>query len=147
MQNRGIFWSVFGGVIFFDAITKFYIQAYLLTPIEILPFLKLEFTENSHLAFGIEFPRIWIILLSLFALTLIGNIYVKNVRKSSKIGAIAFALIFGGAVTNLGERIVFGHVTDFLVLSVIPNFNLADSALTIGVALILIFHSKIFKKN
>ena len=147
MQNRGIFWSVFGGTIFVDLLTKFFVQNYLLTPLKIFPFLSLKLTENPNLAFGIAFPRFLIIAFSIFALLLIGNIFVKNVRKNSKIGALAFALIFGGAITNLGERIFLGHVTDFISLSIIPNFNVADTALTFGVALIIIFHSNIFKKN
>ena len=57
-----------------------------------------------------------------------------------------FALLLGGAFGNLTERIFFKKVTDFISLSIIPNFNLADAALTIGVALLIIFHSKIFKK-
>jgi signal peptidase II len=59
----------------------------------------------------------------------------------------AFGIIFGGALANLGERIIFAHVTDFVALSIIPNFNLADTALTLGVATLIAFHSKIFKKN
>lgn len=146
MQNREIFWGGLAGILFFDIFTKICVQKNLLTPIEILPFLKLEFAENSNLAFGIEFPRILIILLSIFALFLIGNIFVKNVRKSSKIGVFAFALIFGGAIGNLSERIIFGRVTDFVALSIIPNFNLADAALTTGVAILVLFYSKIFTK-
>ncbi|MFH1546532.1 MAG: signal peptidase II, partial [Patescibacteria group bacterium] len=40
----------------------------------------------------------------------------------------------------------FGRVTDFISLSIIPNFNLADAALTIGITLLIIFHRRIFKK-
>ncbi len=119
-------------------------QKYLVAPIELLPFLKFELTENTRLAFGIDFPRVLIILLSIFAIAFLGNIFVKNVRKHSKIGRVAFVLIFGGALGNLGERIVFGRVTDFVALSIIPNFNLADAALTIGVAILILGNSKIF---
>ncbi|MFA6458165.1 MAG: signal peptidase II [Patescibacteria group bacterium] len=147
MKNRGIFWGALTGIVFLDILTKFGAQKYLFVPHKILPFLKLEFVENSNLAFGIEFPRVWIILLSLVALGILGNIFVKNVRKTSKIGAFAFGIIFGGALANLGERIIFAHVTDFVALSIIPNFNLADTALTLGVATLIAFHSKIFKKN
>jgi signal peptidase II len=147
MQNRRIFWGGLVGILFFDILTKFLVQKYLIVPQEILPFFKLEFVENSQLAFGIEFPRFLIILLSIVALFLLGNIFVKNVFKSSKIGGFAFGLIFGGALGNLGERIIFGRVTDFLALSIIPNFNLADAALTIGVSVLILWHSKIFIKN
>lgn len=145
MQIRKIFfWSGLIGILFFDILTKFFAQKYIVAPIELLPFLKLELTENVNLAFGIHFPRVLIILLSIFAIAFLGNIFVKNVRKHSKIGLVAFILIFGGAFGNLSERIIFGRVTDFVVLSIIPNFNLADSALTIGVAILIFFSRQIF---
>ncbi|MFH0776758.1 MAG: signal peptidase II [Patescibacteria group bacterium] len=148
MQNRKVLLgSGIAGVLSLDILTKWLAQRYLLAPIEFLPFWRLEFTENSNLAFGIPFPRGLTVLLSIFAVIFLGNLFVKNVRKSSKIGVIAFALIFGGAIGNLGERILFGRVTDFVYLIGIPNFNLADAALSAGVVLLIIFYSKIFVKN
>jgi len=131
-----------------DFFGKFLAQSFLIPaqPIKILPFLKLELTQNSNLAFGIPFPRGLIILLSVAAIIFLGNLFVKNVKKKSKIGMVAFALLLGGAFGNLMERILFGKVTDFISLSIIPNFNFADAALTIGVALLIIFHHRIFEK-
>jgi len=147
MQNREFFWGVLTATFVADLATKFCVQKWLVIPRKILPFFELEFVENQNLAFGIALPRIWIILFSLVALVLLANIFVKNVRKQSKISGIAFGLIFGGALGNLGERIIFARVIDFIALPVIPNFNLADAALTIGIILLLAFYSKIFKKN
>ncbi|MFH0834032.1 MAG: signal peptidase II [Patescibacteria group bacterium] len=147
MQNRGIFWGTLATTGLLDLLVKFLVRKYLVVPIQILPFFKLEFVENPHLAFGFELGQIWIVLFSFVALLLLGNIFVKNVRKSSKIGAFAFGLIFGGALANLGERIFFSRVTDFIALAPIPNFNLADAALSIGVATLVLFYSKIFQKN
>ncbi|MFH1546322.1 MAG: signal peptidase II [Patescibacteria group bacterium] len=132
----------------FDFFVKFLAQKFLVPaqPIEIFPFLKLEFTQNSNLAFGIPFPRSLVILLSVAAIIFLGNLFVKNMKKESKIGVVAFALLLGGAFGNLTERIFFGRVTDFISLSIIPNFNLADAALTIGITLLIIFHRRIFKK-
>lgn len=147
MQKRNIFLGgTIAGIVFLDVVSKYLIRKLLLTPTEILPILKLEFTENPNLAFGIPFPRILTILLSILAIIFFGNLFVKNVQKNSKIGTVAFGLILGGAIGNLGERIIFGQVTDFIALLTIPNFNLADTALTIGVILLIIFHSKIFKQ-
>ena len=135
-------------VAFFDFFLKFLAQSFLTPaqPIKILSFLKLELTQNSNLAFGIPFPRELIILLSVVAIIFLNNLFVKNVKKESKIGIIAFVLLLGGAFGNLTERILFGKVTDFVSLSIIPNFNLADTALTIGATLLIIFHHRIFKK-
>ena len=133
-------------VTFFDVFSKFLAQKFLAKSIEILPILKLELAENSQLAFGIPFPRILIILLSIAAIIFFGNLFAKSVQKESKLGTITFALILGGALGNLGERILFGKVTDFISFLIIPNFNLADASLTIGVTLIILFHYKIFTK-
>ena len=62
------------------------------------------------------------------------------VRMESKSagGRAAFALILGGAIGNWIDRIRFGAVIDFLDFRVWPVFNIADSAITIGVALYLL---------
>jgi signal peptidase II len=147
MQKRIILLGLGVAVtLFLDIFTKFLAKKFLTNPIEILPILWLEFTENSQLAFGIPFPRVLTILLSIAAIIFFLNLFVKNVQKESKIGLIAFALILGGALGNLGERILFGKVIDFISLLDIPNFNLADTALTIGIILLIIFHPKIFNK-
>ncbi len=147
MQRRNILLGTVAGItLFLDFLTKFFAQKFLLQTIEILPFFRLELTKNSNLAFGIPFPRILIILLSVFVIIFLGNLFVKNLRKESKIGTISFALLFGGALGNLGERIFFGEVTDFISFLGIPNFNIADAALTIGTALLIILYQKVFIK-
>jgi signal peptidase II len=58
---------------------------------------------------------------------------------------LAFGLILGGAVGNLIDRFRYGYVTDFIDFSYWPAFNVADSALTIGVisfALLLLRHAQ-----
>jgi len=65
-------------------------------------------------------------------------------RKSGKLISVALALVFGGAVGNLIDRIRFGCVTDFIDVKLWedfhwPAFNVADSAITIGVIALLIF--------
>jgi signal peptidase II len=72
----------------------------------------------------------------------------KNTPKTHSLLAAGFALIFGGAAGNLIDRIRFGKVVDFLDFYIgnlhWPAFNIADSAITIGIA-IFIFHI-LFKK-
>jgi signal peptidase II len=50
---------------------------------------------------------------------------------------VAVGLLIGGSVSNLADRIRLGHVTDFLDLRYWPAFNLADSFIVIGVAILL----------
>ena len=50
----------------------------------------------------------------------------------------ALSLILGGAIGNLADRVRFGYVIDFLDFKIWPVFNIADSAITIGVAILLV---------
>ena len=68
-------------------------------------------------------------------------------RAETRLGLTALGLILGGAVGNLTDRIfkaggsfLGGSVTDFIDFSFWPTFNLADSAITVGVALLLWTH-------
>jgi signal peptidase II len=51
---------------------------------------------------------------------------------------VAFSLILGGAIGNLIDRIAYGYVVDFIDFRIWPVFNVADSAITIGAAALII---------
>lgn len=131
---------------------------------------KFTFVENPGMAFGIEVGDYAKLFLSLFSLIAsIGIvIYLYNVRNEKFLYRFSLALILGGAVGNLIDRffygviygyapLLYGRVVDFLHVDTFgftifgktydsfPIFNVADSAVTIGVALILIFHKSIEK--
>ncbi|MEJ2529462.1 MAG: signal peptidase II [Gammaproteobacteria bacterium] len=67
--------------------------------------------------------------------------WLRGLKQQERVIAFALALIIGGAVGNLIDRIVYGHVIDFLDFHYgqhhWPAFNLADSAISLGVALML----------
>jgi lipoprotein signal peptidase len=50
---------------------------------------------------------------------------------------VAIGLLLGGSVSNLWDRAVHGYVTDFIYVRLLPNFNLADSFIVTGVALLI----------
>ena len=87
------------------------------------------------------------LILSSLAVGLLFYLYNKTPKTHSFL-ATGFALIFGGAIGNLIDRIRFGNVVDFLDFYVgkyhWPAFNIADSAITIGI-FIFVFHL-LFKK-
>ncbi len=107
--------------------------------------MHLEHVQNRGAAWGVLSGQKW--LLILFTLVVIGVILhsAREVAQRSALAALGFGLILGGAVGNLTDRILFGHVTDFFdldtpfsALQTFPVFNVADSALTVGVVLMLI---------
>jgi len=112
--------------------------------INLLPFFSISHIENLGIAFGflqLEFMR-WILVAIALAVT-IAIIWSCKERKLKE-HFLAWGLIAGGALGNALDRIFIGTVTDFINFHVWPAFNIADSALTIGV-IILIYHS--FKKE
>jgi signal peptidase II len=77
-------------------------------------------------------------------------LWIKRLPPTEKLTAIALSLILGGAIGNLIDRIMYGHVIDFIHWFYKdfswPAFNLADSAITLGAAL-LIIHAIFFDQK
>jgi len=125
------------------------------TGIEVIPgFFDLAHVRNPGVAFGMmagnawSFQRTFFILLSLAAIAAI--LWVIYSSAAIELSLLAgYCLFFGGASGNLIDRVRFGEVIDFLDVHWgnvhWPAFNVADSALCVGVGLFLIHF--IFKKN
>ena len=143
MKKQLIYFTTITLLIFVaDLWTKSLAQKFFTTtPLKITNFLKLELSLNQNLAFGIPLPYILIIIFSLIALGILILIFWKFIQKNY-LNLTGFALIFGGALGNLFERIFVRQVTDFVKLFFIPNFNLADIAIIIGSLLLIIQNSE-----
>lgn len=127
--------------------------------------IKFTYVENPGMAFGIHIDGYAKLFLSLFSLIAsIGIVvYIYKTRNQKFLFRAALALILGGAVGNLIDRffygifydyapLLYGRVVDFLHFDALgftifgktfdsfPIFNVADSAVTIGVAILIIFH-------
>jgi signal peptidase II len=95
--------------------------------------LVLEYAENRGAAFGFLaglgslLPWASIVIVALLL-----NHYFRSAAPTTS-ETIAIALIAGGALGNLIDRIRLGYVIDFVSVGIWPNFNVADSAITIGV--------------
>ncbi len=98
--------------------------------------LRLTYQQNTGAAFGLFAS--WTIPLALFAaaVVLVIIVYGATSALANRLLAVGLALQLGGAGGNLWDRLAFGHVVDFLDLSFWPAFNIADVALTVGVALV-----------
>jgi len=107
--------------------------------------ISLTLVMNSGLAFGLlaGLPAAWrwlVALLSIVALVVLARVAMRVLAGGGWTARLSVALIFGGAVGNLIDRARFGAVVDFVDVHVSgyhwPAFNVADSAITIGVTLL-----------
>lgn len=113
--------------------------------------VRFTYVENPGIAFGIRVPHGWIFTcLSVLAVIGIVIYLIKQWKESLWIKS-ALALILGGAVGNLIDRILYEKVADFVDIGIRtvrwPVFNVADSAVVVGMAIlfIVLFHQE--KKN
>jgi signal peptidase II len=96
---------------------------------------------NTGMAFGLfrDHGFVFIVIPAIAIALLIYNIYYyRENERLSRSYIFAFSLILGGAIGNLIDRILIGHVIDFLDFRIWPVFNVADSAITVGAVIILI---------
>jgi signal peptidase II len=137
-------------VLILDQITKVLVEKTmsLYHAIEIIPnFVALTYIRNTGAAFGFLageqsiFRTGFFLLVSAIA---VGCIFylLRMARPDKKILLVSLSLILGGAIGNMVDRLRQGEVIDFILLHYYdlhwPAFNVADSAISIGVALLLV---------
>ena len=98
--------------------------------------LGFSYVENRGAAFGtlVGFGAV-LSVVALAVITGAGVIYARVAFPSAWL-ALGLGLITGGAVGNVIDRIRLGYVVDFLAVAAFPRFNVADSAITVGVLLL-----------
>ncbi len=176
---KALYWSL--GVVIIDQVSKFFVKGISLPFFNInfdgmylgqmIPvagsFFRITFVENPGMAFGYDPGLNFKLIISIFSLIAsIGLIfYLYVIRNRSWSLRIAIAMILGGAVGNLIDRmfygliygyasVFYGRVVDFFDVDFFdftlfgrsydrwPVFNVADAAVTIGVLMLLIFYKK-----
>lgn len=144
--------SVFGitivvATILVDQVTKMAAEARLPygEPVSFLPLLTLFRTYNPGIAFSLFNDSGPLSLIALTAAITVVVVWVWwRAKEQSRVAAAAYALILGGAIGNFIDRVQHGHVIDFLLLHLGDRnlfvFNLADAALSVGPALLIIIY-------
>jgi len=133
--------SVACSIFILDMITKFIavkslVQGQSVKVLHNIFHITLVFNDGT--AFGLfRGKREFFILLSLMVIIFM-IVFIRRHKVRDAVLSIALGLILGGACGNLADRIRFGYVIDFFDLRVWPVFNVADSAVTVGVAIILL---------
>lgn len=133
-------------VVIVDQITKYLARSFIemYEAVKVLPFLHLVSVRNEGAAFGMfkGFGNTAFILVSLAAMAFVTFLLMRE-----KDDRLALSLILGGAAGNMIDRVIYGNVTDFIDVFAgrfhWPAFNVADSALTVGLVIMLfrsLFH-------
>lgn len=112
--------------------------------------LTLLFNEGAAFSFLADAGGLQRWLLAAFALAMSAalGVWLVRLRREERWLAAALALVIGGALGNLIDRVLYGHVVDFIqvylpfiplrLFNPWPAFNIADSAISIGVAILLV---------
>lgn len=135
-------------IIGLDQATKFLVTRFLelYERVEVLPVLDFTLLHNTGAAFSLlanasGWQRTFFIVLA-FAVSALILVWIWRTPRGEKLLPFALALILGGALGNVIDRLLHGYVIDFIHAhwgeAYFPAFNVADSAITIGALLLIV---------
>lgn len=141
----GVSFLLVAALVALDQAIKFWVELNLPmhSAIELLPFLALFRTYNTGIAFSMFnfLDEQWLIALTLIIMAFVGWLWWRT-EPHRWLARLGFVLIFGGAIGNLIDRAMLGHVVDYILFHTpgwsFAVFNLADSFITIGAVLIVV---------
>ena len=140
-------WLVAAAVTAFDQLTKVIADAQLSLhqAVPVVPFFNLTLMYNEGAAFSFLADQqgwqrwFFIILSSVVSIAL--AVWLTRLKRQEKWLAVGLSLVLGGAIGNLIDRVVYGHVVDFIQVYYQqwywPTFNVADSAISVGAAVLI----------
>lgn len=141
-------------IIVIDQITKAWADSNLMfNQIEVTSFFNLTLAYNKGAAFSFLHDaggwQRWLFSGLSLAVSVVLTIWISRLSKQERLLSLALSLILAGALGNLYDRVMLGHVIDFLDFhwggKHFPAFNIADSAITVG-AILLAWESLFAKK-
>ena len=140
-------------IVVLDQLSKYYMSQILslcepgnCTSQVILPVFKLTLLHNEGAAFSFLSDaggwQRWFFTAVSAIVSIVLVVWITRLKRHEKLLALALALILGGAVGNLLDRASLGYVIDFIVVHYdnhyFPAFNVADSAISIGAAVMIL---------
>ena len=133
-------WLVASVVFCLDSCIKTYLRLYF--AYQSIPVIRNIFhitvIFNKGAAFGILQKSGTMLVYIGILFLLIFSVFIKKEKKKNLLFLISCGMILGGAFSNLWDRIFLGFVVDYIDLRVWPVFNLSDSCITVGVALLIL---------
>jgi signal peptidase II len=148
-KRTGLYWLWLSAlIIVIDQITKYIATTYLFynQSLYLFSFLNLTLAHNSGAAFSflseMGYLAVWLFIAIAFFISLILCIWLRSLPAKNYWLGISLALILGGAIGNLLDRILISYVIDFIQFHVdtwsFPIFNMADTAISIGTFMLII---------
>lgn len=131
-----------------DQLSKYWIRTSLPLgdEIQVIPgFMHLSHIANHGAAWGMFSGQRWLLIGVSMIVVVVLAVAARQITARGRLVATGMGFIFGGAVGNLIDRIIFGSVTDMIDMDTtiafirnFPVYNVADSALTVGVCILVI---------
>ena len=153
LPKTRVFWPILLTLLIADCASKEFAESYLApehTPHEVIgSVVRFTLAHNVGGAMGLSlgpYSRIGLAFAAVLALFVLGQLYIRT-PATARLRAAALALVIGGAIGNLGNRLLSPRgVTDFIDLGVRSwrfwTFNIADAGITIGAALLILALSR-----
>jgi len=132
------------GAVILDQVTKL-LAVNFLKPIDTFPIIKdvlhLTYSENTGAAFGMLKDARWVFMVFSVAAIIAIIVYFIVVKPTDKLCITALSFILGGGIGNMIDRVLYGYVVDFIDFRLInfAIFNGADSFITVGAALLMLY--------
>ena len=148
--------ATFTLILLADQASKIFLDHFLVygEPLNIFPGLSFQLIYNQGAAFGILSDQSgwqrWFLVLVSTGISLVLVFWIGKTVNTSKLECFSITFILAGAIGNLLDRLIYGYVIDFIYVFYgdysWPNFNIADSSITIG-AVLLIYTQVILNKS
>ena len=136
------------GVIVIDQITKQIAEAQLSLhePVNLIPYFDWFLTYNTGAAFSLLADaggwQRWLFTVIAILVSAVIVQWIRKLPTEDSLTALSLSLILGGAIGNLIDRILLGHVIDYIQIWLgsypFPAFNIADAAISVGAALLIL---------
>ena len=115
-------------------------------PVAVLPYFEWFLSYNKGAAFSFLADaggwQRWFFMVLAIVISIVLFVWIKKLQPHEKLTAIALSLILGGAIGNVIDRVLLGHVIDFIQVWLgsypWPAFNIADSAISVGAVILIL---------
>ncbi len=135
------FFLVAAIVVALDQLSKYLVRANMVLGQSVPEhgFFRFNYGTNTGGVFGLFANQTFLITVAAVIAVVVIVLYSHHKMAQSMLVKVSLGMILGGSIGNLIDRIRFGAVTDFIDVGAWPVFNLADSAIDVGVVLLIIY--------